>query len=209
MNYIKKHPWTWVLIGSLMMWGATFFMHDKTADDSIDKLPWKSQVLPNGHHKALGLITHESTLKEAMFQYGREVDVKMFMDASGRMDIEAFFDAIRIAGLGAKLIVRLDVPEKHKQAIFDRGLEIMKQETGNWTIELSPADRNELMDYPINLLTLIPKTDLDEDIINNRFGVPDTKTPDSTNPSLTHWRYLDRQMNIIVDPKAKEIIEYY
>lgn len=85
----------------------------------------------------------------------------------------------------------------------------MKQETGNWTIELTPTDRNELMDYPISLITLIPKTDLDEDIINNRFGVPDVKTPDSSNPSLIHWRYLNRQMNIIVDPKAKEIIEYY
>ena len=58
----------------------------------------------------------------------------------------------------------------------------------------------------ITAITYLPAIDLDEEIINARFGRPKEQVVQPE--GAIYWLYPDRGLSILVDPNGKEILQY-
>jgi hypothetical protein len=209
MTRILQRPIVWVLILAAGLFGLTFLLPDRTAQDPIEHLPWKSSLTQSGAHRALGLVLGQSTLEDAMRLYGHEVKVGVILQADGLQSLEAYFDHIRIAGLSAGMILTLQADSATLEQMQTQSSKQEGTESGNIMFRLSAADQQTSLKTAIKSITYLPKVDLPEEVIEKRFGVPTHRSPAPDNPELTIWEYPEKQLRIIVDAQRKDVIEYY
>jgi hypothetical protein len=211
MNLIKwmNRPFFWVIALSGALFAGTFFLPDRTANDPIENLPWKSEILASGQHKALGIVLGQTSLAQAMRQYGSEVKIGVILESDGKQSLEAYFDHIRIAGLSAGMIVTLDASAEELVAMQKNASAEEGTETGNLMFLLNPADKQASLNRAIRTITYLPKVDLPEEVIEKRFGMPERKEVTANNSDLTLWDYPKKKLRIWVDTQQRDIIEYY
>lgn len=172
-----------------------------------EELPWNSFVDKQRHVHALGLVTHVSTLADAMARYGKDVEVKLFADqALNPTTVEAYFANIYLGAIKSPMILRLEVPYARKQALMQDAPGVRATPTGEKEVLLTDFQARSLLDAPIEAITLVGR-DLPPEALIKRFGKP-TLVHKSTADKTEHWFYPHKGLRIIVDPEGKEVFEW-
>lgn len=207
-NTTKQWPIFWILfIGSLVVFALLLLIQPEREPINQAQLPWKSHFDKQGKLHALGLTMHESTLKDAMKLYGKDVEVKLFShkDESNKT-LEAYFPTIYIGTIKAALALRLDAKPTAIEHAYSNGKKTVPTGSGEREVELYNSDIVGFFDTPISSLTLIPRKDLNPDSISKRFGQADLKETQSD--GLDHWFFYKLGLEMIIDKEGPEALQY-
>ncbi len=175
--------------------------------DPNPRLPWMIEVDVQGESHVFGLTLGESTLADAREAFQEQGKMNLFLSPQGEYAIEAYFQRLFLSGLRADLVLALDVGQQQAAEIFDRGLRISKLGSGARKVDMTTPDKEMLADAKISLITYLPATDLEEEIIRRHFGEPRQKIREKKS-GIIHWLYAEKGLDIGVNPDGKEVFQY-
>ncbi|MDR9435587.1 MAG: hypothetical protein RI563_01825 [Thiohalophilus sp.] len=168
--------------------------------------PWQITRLPDGSSRVFGIQFNHTTLESARAVLGTRYDEGLFENPDGSLSLEIYFNEVTLGGLSGKFILLLDAPPSQLQAIKQRATGSKRMESGARRYRMAPADREQLGSMAISALSYIPYTNLDEEMIRQRFGLPDDIIP--LEEGKRHWLYPDKGLDLLLDDDGKELLQY-
>lgn len=191
---------------TLLLIGAAILLPGGRPVDPDPKVPWKIEVNEDGSSTVLGLTLGTTTLGQTETLFDEEAKFTLFVRKSGEKTVEAYFERVFLSGLRADMVMALELGPEEKQAMYDRGTRIAKLGSGDKKVTMHPDDIVLARRAAIRHITYLPVTDLDEELLERRFGTPGQRIP--ANNGVVHWLYPDRGLDIAVDPDRKEVFQY-
>lgn len=169
--------------------------------------PWEVQVLDSGHSQVFSLTLGQSTLPQAEKLFREVAELTLFSDEGSEAAVEAFFEEVKIAGLKAKMVMAIDIPQSQLNGMFDRGVRIATLGSGTRKVTLSSADAQTVRSLPITSITYLPAINLSAELIEKRFGLPAEKLADPSSDAV-HWLYPEIGVDIALSEENREVIQY-
>ncbi|MBV2121535.1 MAG: hypothetical protein KUF74_08780 [Candidatus Thiodiazotropha sp. (ex Ctena orbiculata)] len=197
----------WVISLSVVAVALAVLLPGGRKVDSDPKLPWDIQVTANNEIQVFNLTLNKSLLPEARQIFQNQGKVNLFVGTDGQPAIEAYFERVFLSGLRADFILALKADQSLLNQLVERGSRISRTSDTMHKIVLGSDDLQIAEQLPIEVINYIPAANLDEELINSRFGEPTEKIVE-TETGVTHWIYPDRGMTIGLNPEGKELIQY-
>ncbi len=197
----------WVVSLSLVALALAILLPGGRQPDPHPKLPWDIQQTADQSIRVFQLTLGSSTLDEARPIFQLEGETNLFIGDDGKPALEAYFERVFLSGLRADFILVLEADEGLLSEIYERGSRISRSTDATHKVELSGEDKLLVSKLPIKLINYIPYANLDEALINDRFGQPTDKITE-LETGITHWIYPDRGLSIGLNPDGKELIQY-
>ncbi|MEA3405096.1 MAG: hypothetical protein U9R28_05060 [Pseudomonadota bacterium] len=196
-----------VLVGSFILLGLFILVQPQREEVDQSSLPWNAQFDDQGQLHALGVVLNQTTLREAMDIYGKDVEIRIFTDRDGsNKKAEAYFPAMYIGSIKAAAAVNLKVSTEELELVYNRGAKISPTTSGGREVKLSSQDNYDFLDKTIESITLIPRKNLDERSIEMRFGQPDRR--ETQDDGLERLYYDKLGLEMIIDPEGPEALQY-
>lgn len=174
--------------------------------DQSPKLPWLITQNQAGFSTVFGITLEKSSLADARQIFQQQGVTNLFRTRVGRLAVETYFQNLYLSGIKADLVLTLDLAQSQLDQMYQRGLRISQLESGAKKIELSEQDLAVAATAVIGHITYIPAADLEADLIRSRFGEPASRIAESS--GIEHWLYPTKGMDIAINPKGSEIIQY-
>jgi len=201
-------PTTLLIVLILFLSGYWFYGNLTTPQGSkvkVSNLPWQITVLDANTLRVFDMDIGQATLGQAVDTLKSEYQLAWFDNPDNSISLEAYFLRVSLSGLRAKVILELDPV----------GLEIdyLKINSGKPEILTSRAIKYPLDDLAqtlndrlIRSLTYIPATNLDAELLQQRFGQAEEimKLDDNTE----FWLYPQKGLVIAINQKGKEAFQY-
>ncbi|MEJ2619741.1 MAG: hypothetical protein P8163_05655 [Candidatus Thiodiazotropha sp.] len=197
----------WVISLSVVTDALAILLPGGRKVDTDPKLPWDIQVSANNEIEVFDLTLNKSLLPEARAIFDLPGKVNLFVGEDGQPALEAYFERVFLSGLRGDFILTLKADERLLNQLVDRGSRISRTSDTTHKIVLGSEDLRIADKLPIELINYIPAANLDEELINSRFGQPADKIVE-TETGITHWIYPDKGMTIGLNPEGKELIQY-
>jgi hypothetical protein len=190
-----------LVLGLLLSW----FTAGKAPAET--EFPWKIESTIDGSIKIFQVHIGVSTLGEFIQRYRVLPELTLFVAPAGDAVIEAYFDSLTLGGIKAKVILSLNVNKTTLDEMYNRGIRISTLGSGTRKVDLSSDDVNRLNVVAISGITYIPSINLDDALVQKRFGEPKQKITDSSSGAV-HWLYPELGLDIALSEKDKEIFQY-
>ncbi len=185
------------------------FLHGEGHDKSLgleEHLPWSIETLPGGGARVFGLILGESTLADAYRTLGDDAQVALLVAPGESGTVEAYYDSLTAGFITGKMILTLETSQPQREAILARAIKAETTQNAARRITLADTALQQLRQARIAGITFIPTANLSEEIVQQRFGMPAEKIRSDEN--ATHWLYPDRGLDVRIDAKGKEVLQY-
>jgi len=170
------------------------------------QLPWVIEPQADGNTKVLGLTLNVSTLNEAKAAYGPDMAVAIINAPKEPGTLEAYVANAQAGFVTGKLVLTARADPDMIAAMQERAAKTEYMASTTRKATLSSADLETAMALPIRAISFIPSVNLDRAAIVERFGEPAKEI--ATNETQTHLLYPGKGIDIIVDTKGKELIQY-
>ena len=202
-----KHTWLAVLVAATLLTGLTLWLppSERPTDGQSRLLPWEIEIDGRGGSSAFGLTLGEASLADAERLLG-EAALTLFLQPDDHLALEAFFDDVRPAGLKADFVLTLDLPQSTLTGMYDHGLRIARGTEGLSRVDLNPTDLPAARAAPIVAITYLPAVNLDPEVVEKRFGTPESRVTEA--PGVVHWLYPDLGLDVVVRDDGKEVLQY-
>jgi hypothetical protein len=197
----------WVISLSLVAVALAILLPGGRQPDPNPKLPWDVHLSPEQKVEVFSLTLGRNTLSDARQAFQNQGEINLFTSKSGKPALEAYFERVFLSGLRADFILVLDASDELLTELYDRGSRISLSSKATHKVELSSEDQTLVSGLTIRLINYVPYANLDEELINSRFGQPSEKIME-TETGITHWVYADKGISISVNPDGKELIQY-
>jgi len=169
-------------------------------------LPWQITVNPDGSSRVLDLDLGRATLADAMAKFGGLEGLALFEPSQGELALEGFFGTVQLGPLSAKIVVGLEADAQELQAMRARATKREGSPSGDWKYSLPDAPKLH-MDRRVTVISYVPGTrSLDAEFFRTRFGEPAATLQE--NEQAVSWFYPDLGVSILIDDKAREVLEY-
>ncbi|MDR1849119.1 MAG: hypothetical protein LBQ75_03685 [Zoogloeaceae bacterium] len=176
-------------------------------------LPWEIEQDESGQTRVFGLSPGVSTLNDVMAQFGSQMELALMVAANiptGQeardAALEAYYNQIALGFVQGRLILTLDAPPSMIVSMLERSVKGEYMRNGSRRFGLHPDDVRLAATLPLAALTLIPNAHLDHETIVLRFGTPAAILP--VGETLHHYLYPDKGLDIVLDSKGKEVLQY-
>ena len=203
MTMERKLYWG-IGILSILLFVGSFFTPGKPSD--MNDLPWHIEHPAPDTVRIFGLTLGSSTTNEAEQRFQEEAKPSLFKSPSGQLVAEMFFEQVTLAGLKAKIVVSIAVPDAELQGMYERGLRMSGTGSGK-KITLAPDDVDRVRALPISSLTYMPSVRLEEGIISKRFGQPNQRIKEKKSGAV-HWLYPQHGLDITLGNDEKPVLQY-
>lgn len=179
---------------------------DNQKGEAVTGLPWQIEVLPDGSSRVFGLDLTRSTLAEAKARFG-EGEIALVAAPGESESLELYFDNVMLGGaILGKLVVTAELPQETITAMRQRTVKTEYMQSSTKKSVLDDVDLPAAYAAPIRALAFVPATNLDEEMVMQRFGQPAERIKSGDN--LEHLLYPDRGLEIRLDTTAKEVLQY-
>ena len=175
-------------------------------------LPWEIDRDEAGQTRVFGLAPGVSTLNDAIARFGNEMELAIIIAADAPRDkeandatLESYYKQITFGGMRAHLILTLDAPPSMVLSMLERSVKGKYTQIGSRKFSLHPDDAKLAGTLPLTALTLVPNVNLNAETIVSRFGPPVETIPMG---NLQHYLYPDKGLNVVLDSKGKELLQY-
>jgi hypothetical protein len=202
-----KHVFLSVLAFAIIALFAAQQLTDSGPPEQHAGFPWEVQVLESGHSQVFSLTLGKSTLAQAEKLFREVAELTLFSDEGSEPAVEAFFEEVKIAGLKAKMVMAIDIPQVQLNSMFDRGVRIATLGSGTRKVTLSSADAQSVRSLPITSITYLPAINLSAELVEKRFGPPTEKLADPSSDAV-HWLYPELGVDIALSEEKREVIQY-
>ena len=173
--------------------------------------PWEVTGMPDNNVQVFGIHlgkTDYKTAQQALRVFGKTA---IFTDPDNKATVEAYFDSVNLGGLSAKMVLNLVVDEDKIADMLERASAGKLQPSGAHQHELAEEDKQFLLSSPVAAITYIPSVRLDEEMIQERFGAPDstnTGLPDDEGNADIIWLYQKLNLTVIFSSNNKTLLIY-
>lgn len=200
----NEHKIYWgVGIVSILIFIGSFF----TPGEPIrkDDLPWHIEHPTPETVQIFGLTLGQSSTDHAEQRFKEEAKPSLFKTPEGKLVAEVFFEQVNLAGLRAKIVLTITVPDAELQSMYERGLRMSAMSSGK-KITLAPDDITKLRTLPISSLTYMPAR-VEEDLFLKRFGQPVQRIREKQSGAI-HWLYPQNGLDITLGGNEKPLLQY-
>lgn len=195
-------------ISLLAVLAAIYFPADKKPTPvKTQTLPWQIETTTEGSIRVFDLLLEQSTVNDAIHRFKESAEVSLFVSPEGVRVIEVYFNNTSLAGLRAKLVLSVAINKDEVAAIYDRGTRISTLGDGSRKVTLHPDDLARIKQSAIASITYLPKTKLDTELLQARFGEPTRRIRETKNNTL-HWLYPIQGLDIAQDEDGRTVIQY-
>ncbi|MDR1648535.1 MAG: hypothetical protein LBR88_10990 [Zoogloeaceae bacterium] len=199
-----------VLAFAVLLLGIGWFLpspQPAAVSDPENFLPWQIRVEEaTGQSEVFGLKPGISTLAEAQVRFGGDPELGIIVPPGDVAALEAYYARVELGVLQGRLLLRLAATPETLKAMLQRAPKAEYMESNTRRASLAAEDLVLAQATPIAALTFIPNANLDEDTIRKRFGPPVEILKTSEN--LTHFLYPGKGLDVILDAKGKEVLQY-
>ncbi len=188
---------------SLLWWRAPA---DQRPPSAIEGLPWQIETLGNGATRIFGLELGRSTLDDARARFGDAMKIGVVAARGEGGTLEAYYDNVTAGVILGKVILVAARDKETLAGLRERATQRVHMNGATYRFLLNHEDLLQSLRAPITSIGFIPVTDLDADTVIKRFG-PATERV-RTNGQIEHFLYPDKGLDIILDSKGKEVLQY-
>lgn len=179
---------------------------DNQKGEPVTGLPWQIEVLPEGISRVFELKLGISTLADARARFG-EGEIALVAAPGEPESLELYFDNVMLGGaILGKLVVTADLPQETITAMRQRTVKTEYMQSSTKKSVLDDPDLPTAYAAPIRALAFVPSTNLDEAMVLQRFGQPAERIKGGE--AYEHFLYPERGLDIRVDTKGKEVLQY-
>lgn len=203
---MEKKIFFLVLIGTLIAVGIAVLIPSEPRAINESSLPWNITVDAQNNTTAFGITLGKTSLLEAQKALQAGGEMSLFLSKEGIYSIEVFIDSIYLSGLKANLFLTLEVSQERAKEMFERGVNLSRASDKTNKITLSEADQKSLFLVPVRHIIYIPRANLDAELVEKRFGIPQLKI--NENEDVTHWLYPQKGLDIALNNDGREIFQY-
>jgi hypothetical protein len=187
----------------LLMAGLMFFNgEEQHSDEPVTGLPWQIDILPDGGTRVFGITLGQTTLGETIGQLGNDLKLAVIAAPHETGTLEAYYSHHSAGPITGKLILILDIAPDMLSAMQQRGY----QDGGTRRYRLHLDDLPAAYQAPVRVINFMPSFNLDEDIVQARFGIPAEVI--QAHAQQKHLLYPDRGLDLILNADGKEILQY-
>lgn len=186
-----------------------FFLPHSSPSDGQDinqNLPWQIEIDGLGGSRVFGLEPGRSTLAEVRQRLGQELEVAIIAGPDEVGSLEGYYSQVALGFVMGRLVLTLDLDPEATAAMRERAVRAEHMESTTKKIVLHPDDLARAEQLPVRAFGLIPNANLDADTLRQRFGEPAEQVVMSD--KLTHYLYPQQGLDIALDQKGKEILQY-
>jgi len=175
---------------------------EHASDEPITGLPWQIDNLPNGNTRVFGITLEQTTLGEAIELLGDDMDLAIIAAPGEAGSLEAYYSHYSAGPITGKLILVVDIAPDVLLTLRERAF----HDGGTRRYHLHPDDLPVAYRAPVSIITFLPSFNLDEDIVQDRFGTPAEVI--QANEQQKHLLYPDKGLDLILNADSKELLQY-
>jgi len=202
-----------VIIAFFFLSPLLFHASEVTQQANNVGLPWEIERDGTGQIRVFGLSPGVSTLNDAIARFGNDMELAVIVAANFPKDgeakdaaLEGYYNQVTLGFVHARLILTLDVPPSVVASMLERSVKKEYMQNGSRKFRLHPDDAKLAGTLPLAALTLVPNAQLDAETIVSRFGSPAAIIP--MGETLQHYLYPEKGLDVVLDRKGKEILQY-
>lgn len=199
----RKIYWGTALIAVLIL-GVAFFNGNSPAEKS--DLPWHIGHPTPDTSKIFGITLGKSNTNEAEQHFKEVAKPILFRSPSGQLVVEVFFEEVNLAGLKARIVLNIAVPDVELSDMFERGIRMNATGSGK-EITMTPDDIARVFTMPISSLTYMPSVRLEDAVFAKRFGQPAQRIREKKSGAV-HWLYPQHGLDITLGGREKPLLQY-
>jgi len=181
--------WYWVLATVVVLAMAATLepvfrpgSRSRTGED----LPW--QITRIGDTvEVFGLTLGETTLAGAIDKLGQRYELALFRDRDDTPSLEAYFRAVSLGGLSARMVLNLDLPLDTLRHLPGADAPGKPMPSGSRRFALPETPPLTVARAPIVALTYVPMASFDQDLVERHFGLPAERLRGAD--AIRHWLY--------------------
>jgi hypothetical protein len=178
---------------------------DNQTGKAVTGLPWQIEVLADGHSRVFDLTIGTSRLTDARARFG-DGELALVAEPGEAETLELYLDTVTAGAVTGKMVVTADLSADAVAAMRQRATKTEYMQSSTKKSALAEADLPTAWAAPIRALAFVPSINLDEDMIVQRFGQPVERVRTAENTE--HLLYPDRGLDVVLDAKAKELLQY-
>ena len=192
-----------LLIVILVVVSLMFFNgEEQHSDEPLTGLPWQIDILPDGDTRVFDITPGRTTFGEAIELLGKDLDLAIIAAPHETGALEAYYSQHSFGPITGKLILVLDIAPDMLSDMRKRGY----QDGGTRRYRLHPDDLPIAYRAPVRIITFLPSFNLDEEIVQARFGTPAEIIQSRTQEK--HLLYPDKGLDLILNAEGKEVLQY-
>jgi hypothetical protein len=192
-----------LLILCLVAAGLILFKTDKQAsDEPVTGLPWQIDRLPDGNTRVFGLTLEQTTLGEAIERLGDDMDLAIIAAPGETGSLEAYYSHYSAGPITGKLILVTDIAPDVLASMRERAY----HDGGTRRYHLHPDDLPAAFRAPVGVITFMPSFNLDEGIVQDRFGTPFEVI--QVSEQQKHLLYPDMGLDLVLNADSNDLLQY-
>ena len=179
---------------------------DQPPVSGIQGLPWQIEIAADGNSRVLGLELGRSVLDDARVRFGDGMKIGIVAAQGESGALEAYYDSVTAGVILGKVILVADLEPATLERLRERNIGRDHMNDMTFRYVLDPDDLPIALHAPITAITFIPAADLDAETVLKRFGTPQERL--RVNDHVEHFLYPDRGLDLLLDAKGKEVLQY-
>lgn len=199
----------WV-VSFLVILFLLFLLINKEPQDSVpitDVYPWQIKILNDGRSSIFGIILNESILKDVDDKL-KVTSVVALYESTKKLSLEAYYKNVSLGGLIGSFVFTLDATKEQLNKIKKESHKQERTNDNELKYLLDKVATAETKKLRVKNLIYIPRVQLDEDTIVNRFGTPSYKIKLKTKEIGWHYLYPEKGLDLIYKQEGKEVLQY-
>ena len=178
-----------------------FISRQESAQQASSGYPWDITLHESGHTSVFGLTPGQTSMRDVRTIIGNDVKLALISTDDEAGSVEMYYAHYTAGRLSGRLIVVADLDQDAVLAIKSRAM----RSGGEHIFRIHNDDLNTVLQSPMKGLTFIPIVDLDDAIIQQRFGKPSEIVSHAT---LKHYLYPQKGLDVVLDDNGKEVLQY-
>ncbi|MGB5179339.1 MAG: hypothetical protein WBP44_11490 [Gammaproteobacteria bacterium] len=176
--------------------------NEQRNDEVVTGLPWQIDTLPGGDTRVFGITPGQTTLGEAIELLGDDMKLAIIAAPHETGTVEAYYSHHSVGPITGKMILVLNITPNVLAPLRERAF----QDGGTRRYHLHPDDLPVAYRAPVRVINFLPSFNLDEDIVQARFGAPAEII--QIDEQQQHWLYPDKGLDLILNTDGKEVLQY-
>jgi hypothetical protein len=186
---------------------APFFIGGgEPATEADANLPWNVRVATDGTSRVFGLGLGHGTLADARARFASDLEIAIVAAPGEAGTLEAYVARVQAGFVTGSLVLGARLEPREVEAMRQRSVKRQFMESTTRRLSLHPDDLPAALSAPLTAIAFVPSANLDATTLLQRFGPPGERLRGTD--QAEHLLYADRGIDIIVDPKGREIIQY-
>lgn len=186
-----------------------FFLPGIGKQEGVDpnsNLPWQIETDGQGGSTVFGLKPGVTSLAEVRRLLCPEMEVAIIAEPNEAGTLEGYCAQVPLGFVLARVVLTAEVSGEQIAAMRERALRSKNMESATRKITLHPDDQALAEQLPIRAISVIPSVNIDEATMLQRFGQPAERV--ALPEERVHLLYPEKGLDILVDDKGKELLQY-